>query len=65
MRTGKLRMPARCGKSTHVGEYLDLRAVQQGRGERIRDVRVGADGAVYVLTDEGNGKLLRLTPPAR
>jgi len=35
----------------------------EDRGERIRDVRVGADGAVYVLTDEGNGKLLKLTPP--
>ena len=29
-------------------------------GQRIRDVRMGPDGAVYVLTD--NGKLLRLTP---
>ncbi|MGN6513767.1 MAG: PQQ-dependent sugar dehydrogenase [Lysobacteraceae bacterium] len=34
-------------------------------GARIRDVRVGADGNVYVLTDEEDGKLLRLTPPAR
>lgn len=33
-------------------------------GARIRDVRVGADGRVYVLTDEGDGRLLRLTPPA-
>lgn len=32
---------------------------------RIRDVRVGADGRVYVLTDEDDGKLLRLTPPTR
>ncbi len=32
-------------------------------GERIRDVRVGPDGAVYVLTDADNGKLLRLTAP--
>ena len=31
---------------------------------RIRDVRVGANGNVYVLTDEGNGQLLRLVPPA-
>ncbi|WP_219338334.1 PQQ-dependent sugar dehydrogenase [Luteimonas deserti] len=31
-------------------------------GERIRDVRVGPDGAIYVLTDEENGRLLRLTP---
>jgi len=33
----------------------------QGRG-RIRDVRVGPDGAIYVLTDEENGELLRLVP---
>lgn len=32
-------------------------------GARIRDVRVGADGSVYVLTDEDNGKLLKLDPP--
>ena len=31
---------------------------------RIRDVRVSADGKVYVLTDENEGKLLRLEPPA-
>ena len=31
--------------------------------KRIRDVRVGADGDVYVLTDEGDGQLLRLIPP--
>jgi aldose sugar dehydrogenase len=30
--------------------------------ERIRDVRVFPDGAVYVLTDSPNGKLLKLTP---
>ena len=35
------------------------------RGARIRDVRVGRDGSVYVLTDEDNGKLLRLEPAAR
>ncbi|HVR80509.1 MAG TPA: PQQ-dependent sugar dehydrogenase [Luteimonas sp.] len=33
-------------------------------GVRIRDVRVGADGKVYVLTDEDGGKLLKLEPPA-
>ena len=27
-------------------------------GKRIRDVRVGADGNVYVLTDEADGQLL-------
>ena len=35
-----------------------------GRGDRIRDVRVGPEGAVYVLTDAPDGRLLRLTPGA-
>jgi len=32
------------------------------RGERIRDVRQGPDGAVWLLTDEDAGSLLRLIP---
>jgi glucose/arabinose dehydrogenase len=32
-------------------------------GERIRDVRQGPDGALYLLTDSDDGKVLRLTPP--
>lgn len=31
-------------------------------GSRIRDVQAGPDGSVYLLTDEDDGKLLRLTP---
>lgn len=31
-------------------------------GARIRDVRQGPDGAVWVLTDERSGRLLRLIP---
>ncbi|SFU27660.1 Glucose/arabinose dehydrogenase, beta-propeller fold [Polaromonas sp. YR568] len=31
-------------------------------GERIRDVKQGPDGLLYVLTDNSNGKLLRLLP---
>ena len=30
---------------------------------RIRDVKEGPDGALYVLTDRDGGKLLRLVPP--
>jgi glucose/arabinose dehydrogenase/cytochrome c2 len=30
--------------------------------ERIRDVKVGPDGLLYVLTDNDNGRLLRLRP---
>lgn len=32
------------------------------RGSRIRDVRNGPDGYLYLLTDEPDGKILRLTP---
>ncbi|WP_417709087.1 PQQ-dependent sugar dehydrogenase [Roseibium aggregatum] len=31
-------------------------------GERIRDVRQGPDGYIYVLTDSDDGRLLRLKP---
>ena len=30
--------------------------------QRIRDVRQGPDGLLYVLTDEDNGALLRIEP---
>lgn len=34
----------------------------QDVGERMRDVRVGPDGALYVLTDETAGRVLRIVP---
>jgi aldose sugar dehydrogenase len=32
------------------------------RGQRIRDVRQGPDGTLYVVTDEADGQLWRITP---
>lgn len=32
------------------------------RQKRIRDIRQGPDGALWVLTDENNGELLRIVP---
>ena len=32
------------------------------RGRRVRDVRQGPDGALYVVTDEGDGELWKLAP---
>jgi aldose sugar dehydrogenase len=32
------------------------------RGQRIRDVRQGPDGALYIVTDETNGELWKITP---
>ena len=41
-----------------AGQEAMLTELQQ----RLRDVRVGPDGALYVLTDENDGALLRVTP---
>ncbi|MCH8538213.1 MAG: PQQ-dependent sugar dehydrogenase, partial [Alkalimonas sp.] len=45
------------GDSVAHEERIDI-------GMRVRDVRQGPDGAVYLLTDERNGKVLKLTPAA-
>ena len=34
------------------------------RNQRLRDVRTGPDGALYVLVDAADGQLLRISPPA-
>ncbi len=34
----------------------------QDLGERIRDVVEGPDGAIYVATDDDNGRILKITP---
>jgi glucose/arabinose dehydrogenase len=36
----------------------------QRRLGRIRDVRVGPDGSIYLLTDERKGAIYRLAPPS-
>lgn len=41
-----------------VGEERLLRELD----ERIRDVRTGLDGAIWLLTDNSSGRLLRVTP---
>jgi len=32
------------------------------KAERIRDVRQGPDGAIYLLTDSSQGRILKLVP---
>ena len=32
------------------------------RGQRVRDVRQGPDGALYIVTDQSNGELWKVTP---
>lgn len=44
------------------GEVVKEKRMLRGRLGRIRDVRTGPDGLLYLLTDEPNGKLVRLEP---
>ncbi|MGE3345479.1 MAG: PQQ-dependent sugar dehydrogenase [Vicinamibacterales bacterium] len=44
-----------------VGEERLLRDLQP-QAERIRDVKQGPDGAVYVVTDNAKGRVLKLVP---
>ncbi|MBB3176882.1 glucose/arabinose dehydrogenase [Variovorax sp. Sphag1AA] len=50
------RIELKDGKVTAEHKLLE-----EGRA-RIRDVKQGPDGLLYILTDESNGKLIRLLP---
>ena len=41
---------------------VDKEVVLPSLGQRVRDVRLGPDGLIYLLTDSSNGELLRLAP---
>lgn len=44
------------------GAVVEAEILLKDNGDRIRDVREGPDGALWLLTDDQDGKLLRLTP---
>ena len=44
------------------GKVVGQERLLEKLGDRIRDVRVGPNGLIYVLTDASNGKLIRLEP---
>lgn len=44
------------------GHVVAQEAMLEDLGQRLRDVRVGPDGAIYLLTDENAGALLKVTP---
>jgi hypothetical protein len=57
------RLPALKGAILSGGLITqDIRVVRPQDGQRVRDVRVGPDGFVYVLTDGERGRVLRLEP---
>ena len=52
------------GESSVEAAVRELREERLLRdlGERIRDVAVGPDGAVYAITDEDDGEIWRIAP---
>ena len=44
------------------GKVVKEERLLQGLSERIREVRQGPDGALYLLTDNNAGRILRLAP---
>ncbi|KPQ30273.1 MAG: glucose/sorbosone dehydrogenase family protein [Marinobacter excellens HL-55] len=64
---GNLFVGALANKSVHRmiladGEVIATERLFDELGERIRDVREGPDGALYLLTDSSEGRLLRVVP---
>lgn len=64
---GHVLVGALAGQHLARLEFSGERLVHEERllgdlGERIRDVRQGPDGLVYLLTDQERGRLLRLRP---
>ena len=57
---GALAQQARVRLSLAGDRVVGEERLLEPLDKRIRDVRVGPDGWVYVLTDERDGKLLRL-----
>jgi glucose/arabinose dehydrogenase len=44
------------------GQIVGEERLFEGEFGRIRDVRVGPDGAIYLATDENDGKVMRIAP---
>lgn len=49
-------------KLTPDGHVVASERLLENLNQRLRDVRVGPDGAIYLLTDETAGALLKITP---
>lgn len=58
------RSISRMRPAKQAGFFIEEERMFGLRDKRIRDVRVGPDGLVYILTDEDDAELLRLRPVA-
>jgi glucose/arabinose dehydrogenase len=64
MRTGELNFTGHLERVVFNGKYEELRRewLLSDLRQRIRDVRQGPDGMLYLLTEEEDGALLRIEP---
>ncbi len=60
----KFQLLVRLDLDEETGEVLSEERMFKGTYGRIRDVRVAADGALLMVTDEDNGSILRVTRAA-
>ncbi|KAA1171956.1 PQQ-dependent sugar dehydrogenase [Marinobacter salinexigens] len=59
---GALKMRKLVRLEIRDGKVQEEEDILTGLGERIRDVRNGPDGSLWLLTDSSDGKVLRLDP---
>lgn len=64
---GNIFVSALAGRALHRlvlenGKVVSEEVLLKDFNARLRDVRTGPDGTLYLLTDGANGRLLRLTP---
>lgn len=59
---GALKMQKLVRLNIENGEVTEEEDLLEDFGKRIRDVRMGPDGSLWLLTDEANGKVIRLRP---
>jgi len=64
MRAGELNYTGHLERVVFNEKYEELRreSLLTELRQRIRDVRQGPDGLLYVLTEEEDGALLRIEP---
>jgi aldose sugar dehydrogenase len=64
MRAGELNYTGHLERIVFNDKYEELRreSMLTELRQRIRDVRQGPDGLLYVLTEEDDGALLRIEP---
>jgi glucose/arabinose dehydrogenase len=64
MRQGEIPITGRLERVVFNGKLEEIRreSLLTGLKQRIRDVRQGPDGLLYLLTEEEDGALLRIEP---